>query len=224
MNFLESIGFRLCYRFRYGGCIRLLFLGSQGCQEGYWSFWKSEVANKYDNMIIGRAEQEIYVVHNCLSCLMSTDFACNMVEIDMRVPMCFLERWAFILCNYIIQYSISFYIYEYIYDTCVYLSYETCRALHGIFSFPRESVELFPQFFVIRLHTSRSRPGICSTYWFKGGLVGRFPQKCSLIPGLINVILLMEQIRLTSWYGKYPIIYRILYIQPVVVIWDFWSI
>ncbi len=33
----------------------------------------------------------------------------------------------------------------------------------------------------------------------------------------------MEEIRLTSWYGKYPIIHRVLYIQPVVV-WDFWTI
>ena len=31
-----------------------------------------------------------------------------------------------------------------------------------------------------------------------------------------GVVLLMEEIRLTNWYGKYPIIYRVLYIQPVV--------
>ena len=29
--------------------------------------------------------------------------------------------------------------------------------------------------------------------------------------------------KLTSWYGKYPIIYKVLYIQTVVV-WDFWTI
>ena len=33
----------------------------------------------------------------------------------------------------------------------------------------------------------------------------------------------MEEILLTSWYGKYPIIYKVLYIQTVVV-WDFWTI
>ena len=33
--------------------------------------------------------------------------------------------------------------------------------------------------------------------------------------------MLMEEI--TRWYGKYPIIYKVLYIQTVVV-WDFWTI
>ena len=30
--------------------------------------------------------------------------------------------------------------------------------------------------------------------------------------------------KLTSLYGKYPIIYRVLHIQTVVGPWDFWSI
>ena len=34
-------------------------------------------------------------------------------------------------------------------------------------------------------------------------------------------VLLMEEFRLTFWYGKYPIIYRVLYIRSQVVVWDF---
>ena len=36
-------------------------------------------------------------------------------------------------------------------------------------------------------------------------------------------LLLMEEIRLTSWYGKYPIIYRVSKTSQVVV-WNFWTI
>ncbi len=37
------------------------------------------------------------------------------------------------------------------------------------------------------------------------------------------LLLLMAEIRLTSWYGKYPIICRVLAPSQVVV-WDFWTI
>ena len=32
-----------------------------------------------------------------------------------------------------------------------------------------------------------------------------------------------SEIRLITWYGKYPRIYQVLYIQQVIV-WDFWTI
>ena len=38
--------------------------------------------------------------------------------------------------------------------------------------------------------------------------------------GKMEYIPLMEEIRLTSWYGKYSIIYRVNYTSRVVV-WDF---
>ena len=38
------------------------------------------------------------------------------------------------------------------------------------------------------------------------------------------VILLMEEIRLTSWYVASPIIYRVFLCIQTLVVWDFWTI
>ena len=46
---------------------------------------------------------------------------------------------------------------------------------------------------------------------------------CLVFVYIIHVIRLMEEIWLTSWYGKYPIIYKV-FATSQVVAWDLWTI